>query len=128
MELSDLEIKLSAAYEKHGREDLAYCVKNARVHQLLHGFFGEDLYSPAGGLPGLLSYLQALKTTLDPGSTHAATSLPEWDISAEMKYREDEGLEQVKKLDRERFKSKTRSEIVYPLQRAALRIWKGFLG
>lgn len=122
MKLSKMELKLIAAYEKHGREDLAQCVKNARVHQLLDGFLGVDL--PFGELASFIPTLQALRFTLDPGSTHVATSIEEWLVSAEMKYQKYDGLEHVRNLDRTWYMVRSRSEIVYPLRRAAFRIWR----
>jgi hypothetical protein len=43
MALSEVEVKLCEVYERQGRADLAHCVRNARVHQLLDPFFWNRL-------------------------------------------------------------------------------------
>lgn len=126
MALSEMEVKLCEAYERRGRPDLAHCVRNARAHQLLDAFFGTDLYTPAEWLKDFLSHFYAMKLILDPGSRfERMTSIRQWDIETEKKYKGDEGLALVKQLDQERFKTRVPSRIVYPTQRMIGRMWRG---
>ena len=123
MALSEVEVKLCEAYERQGREDLAHCVRNARVHQLLDGFFGDDMYS-GWRAKEFLSTRQAMKSTFNPGSSPEAMTIQEWDIETERKYEGDEGLALVKELMQRQLDARSWSRIVYPLQRMMRRSWK----
>jgi hypothetical protein len=126
MALSDMEIQLCEAYHRHGRADLAECVKSARVHQHLDGFFGTDLFSSFGYVEDLRESLHALQSTLDPNCDHEMwKSVREWQHSTEKKYQGDDGLELAKRLDRQHRETRTRSEFVYPLKRTMGLIRKG---
>jgi len=123
MALSENELKLIEAYERHGREDLAHCVRNARIHQLLFGFFGHNMYTP-WCTKEFLSSRHAMKSTLNPGSSPKAITIQEWDIEIKRKYEGDEGLAMVRELDQRQLETRSRSDIVYPLQRVMRRSWK----
>ena len=145
MTLSPKEIKLIEAYERQGRTDLAECVRNARVHQLLDPFFGTDFYTPSGYLHEFLSSRHAMRLTLDPGSIseeflldpeamksalHPGSPremwalIQQWETETEKKYEGDEGLALVKELDKRKWEAFSRSKIVYPLQEMMRRSWK----
>jgi hypothetical protein len=123
MTLSPKEIKLIEAYERQGREDLAHCVRNARVHQLLDGFFGHNMYFPWRGKE-MLSHLHAMKLTFNPGSSPETMTIQQWLTETEKKYEGDEGLALVKELNQRQLETRSRSRIVYPLQRVMRRSWK----
>jgi hypothetical protein len=123
MALSDMEIKLCEAYERQGREDLAHCVRNARVHQLLDPFFGTNMYFPWRGKE-MLSHLHAMKSTFNPGSSPETMTIQQWLTETEKKYEGDEGLALVKELNQRQLDTRSSSRIVYPLQRMMRRSWK----
>jgi hypothetical protein len=145
MALSEREIKLIEAYERHGREDLAHCVRNARVHQLLDPFFGTDHYDPAEYLHSFLSSRHAMMSIMDPGLISEESSLDhdaiksslhpgsrremwtlinQWEAETEKKYEGDEDLALVKDLYQRFWQDWSRSKIVYPSQRVMRRSWK----
>jgi hypothetical protein len=145
MALSEVEVKLCEAYERQGRDDLAYCVRNARVHQLLDSFFGTNFYTPAECLHSFLSSRHAMRLTLDPGSISEEflldreamksalhpgsprglwTLIDQWETETERKYEGDEGLALVKELNQRQLETRSRSKIVYPWQRMMRRSWK----
>lgn len=127
MALSQMELKLCEAYTRQGREDLAHCVKNARVHQLLDGFFETDLYSVQGDLDGFLPYFHAMQATLDPDCVvDKSTSVHQWIFLTEKKYEGDEGLALVKALGQRNVQTRTTSKIAFPLKQAFSRVWNRF--
>jgi hypothetical protein len=75
MALSERVVKLCEAYERQGRADLAHCVRNARVHQLLDPFLGTDFYNQNECLHHFLSNRHAMIMTLDPSSSSKESSL-----------------------------------------------------
>jgi hypothetical protein len=115
---------LCEAYERQGRHDLAQCVKKARVHQLLDGFFDIDLYSSGDPrLKTLMPYLNAMQSTLDPNSNNESfTSIPQWTQHTTKKHEKDEGLALVQELDKRNRKAKGFSSIVYPAKRVLGRV------
>jgi len=125
MTLSDKEVKLIEAYERHGRADLAHCVKNARIHQLLFCFFDDDkfLYTTYKSKK-FMSCRHAMKSVFEPDSTPEAITIQQWDMEMERKYEGDEGLAIVRELDQRQLETRSRSDIVYPLQRVMRRSWK----
>lgn len=124
MALSDMEIKLCEAYERQGRADLAHCVRNARVHQLLDGYFGYDMYRPGRREEFLVSRHAMISIFNADSSPEATTSVEQWEIETAEKYDGDEGLALVKKIDEQGYEARTRSKLVYPLQRAMRVVWK----
>jgi len=123
MALSEVEVKLCEAYERQGRADLAYCVRNARVHQLLDAFFGTNMYFPWRAKE-LLSHLHAMKTTFNPGSSPEAMTIQQWLTETERRYEGDEGLALVKELNRRQLEARSSSRIVYPVHEVMRRSWK----
>lgn len=125
MELSENEVKLCGAYERRGRDDLAHCVKTARVHQLLDAFLGSDLYSMEPAVNGyFLAYLHAVQRTLDPScSPDTSTSVFEWIAKMEEKHQGDEVLALVKELDQQMWKTRRPSRIIYPLKQFLSLLW-----
>lgn len=145
MALSEREVKLCEAYERQGRADLAHCVRNARVHQLLDPFLGTDFYNQNECLHHFLSNRHAMIMTLDPSWCSEESSLDreamkstlhpssilelntlihQWEIETEKKYEGDEGLALVKELNQRFWPNWSRSKIVYPFQRVMRRSWK----
>jgi len=119
MILSDREVKLCEAYERLGRDDLALCVKNARVYQLLDGFVGTDFYTNADDLRGFfLGRLHAMQRTLDPScSPHTSSTIPQWINQMLEKHNGDQGLAVVKELDQQNSKARKPSKVIYPVKK-----------
>jgi len=118
MALSELEVKLFEAYESHGRQDLAHCVKNARVYQLLDSYLGTDFYTYEDNLRRyFLEHFHAMQRTLDPSCTlDTSTSIPPWISQMTKKHEGDEGLAAIKELDRQSSKARMHSRVIYPLK------------
>ena len=118
MALSELEVKLCEAYERRGRQDLADCVKNARVYQLLDSYLGTDFYTYEDNLRRyFLGHFHAMQRTLDPSCTlDTSTSIPRWISQMTKKHEGDEGLTVVKEMDRQSHKARMHSRVIYPLK------------
>jgi hypothetical protein len=119
MTFSELEVKLCEAYERRGRDDLAHCVKNARAYQLLDSYMGTDFYTYEDDLRGyFLGHFHAMQRTLDPNCRlDTSTSISQWISQMTTKHEGDEGLAVVKELDRQSYKARRHSKVIYPLKR-----------
>jgi hypothetical protein len=118
MALSELEVKLFEAYERLGRQDLAHCVKNARIYQLLDSYLGTDFYTYEDNLRRyFLGHFHAMQRILDPScSPDTSTSIPQWITRMSEKHEGDEGLAAVKEMDRQSYKARMHSRVIYPLK------------
>jgi hypothetical protein len=119
---TDREEKLCAAYESRGRKDLADCVRDGRVYNLLTAFLSEDVYGVDDKFP---EQFHALVKVLDPDSREERqTRIRQWQIRRENRYPDDTVMKGMADMGLRVWKSQKQSRVAYPLQRWASRVWK----
>jgi hypothetical protein len=118
-ELSPMELLLCAAYERHGRNDLADCVRNARVHQRLDSFISAEIFDRMGTREELLGRFYGLFKTFHPDSkedppvyTSPWSDVEQWMKKLEIKFASDEGLSAMKALPNPDLKGWPSSRVV----------------
>jgi hypothetical protein len=122
---TDREEKLCAAYERRGRKDLADCVRDGRVYELLTAFLSEDVYGVDDRFP---EQFHALVKVLDPDSLEEKqTDVRQWQIRRENRFPDDTVMKRMGTLSlRVRKGRRGESRVAYPTQRWASRMWKRF--
>lgn len=100
--LSKEEELLCKAYQAHGRDDLAECVKTGRIYQRLHDIVKDGGWSelPNDRLIGVLNGLTSAMSGVALKSL--PSTVPQWQADTSERYSEDPDLIAVIELDARR--------------------------